>query len=207
MPPALRRFVSVGAGAFVLSLILSYLSNELLQRVNIALAAILLLAVIALGVLFDMLGVAAASAREGPFHAMAVDRVPGAAEAILLVRNAHHVSSFSQDVVGDVAGTLSGAIATTIVFALVRVHPEWAAAPLTPGLVAVAAALTIGGKAAEKEFALQHWDRILLQAGRAVLLWTLLKRAVTGRRASVESDGRRKGRSGRASRQSRRQRK
>lgn len=204
MPPALRRFLSLGAGAFLLSLTLSLLSDELLQRVNLLLAGILLLVVIALGVLFDMIGVAAASAREAPFHAMAADRVPGAAEAIILVRNAGNVSSFSQDVVGDVAGTLSGAIATTIVYALVRTRPDWASTPLTPIMVALAAALTIGGKAAEKEFALQNWDRILLAVGRVMRFWTVLKNWVTGSRKNSRPLSRKKGRNERPSRQSRR---
>lgn len=193
----------MGAGAFLLSLTLSYLSDEVLQRVDLTLAVVLLLVVVGLGVLFDMLGVAAASAREAPFHAMAADRVPGAAEAITLVRNAAKVSSFSQDVVGDVAGTLSGAIATTIVYAVVQRQPELAAAPLTPLLVALVAALTIGGKAAEKEFALRRWDQILLLAGRMVRAGHLVTGLIRRRSPGVAASPRRNGRKKRVARQSR----
>lgn len=206
LPPALRRFLSVGAGAFFLSLVLSSVSDEVLQRVDLTLAVVLLLVVIALGVLFDMLGVAASASREAPLHAMAADRVPGAAEAISLVRNAAKVSSFSQDVVGDVAGTLSGAIATTIVYGVAQQYPELARLPLTPLLVALVAALTIGGKAAEKEFALRRWERILLLAGRLIRF----SRRLTGwSRGSqrVASSSRRNGRKKRVTRQSRQGRK
>ena len=132
--------------------------------------------------------------------------VPGAAEAISLVRNAAKVSCFSQDVVGDVAGTLSGAIATTIVYGVAQQYPELARLPLTPLLVALVAALTIGGKAAEKEFALRRWERILLLAGRLIRF----SRRLTGwSRGSqrVASSSRRNGRKKRVTRQSRQGRK
>lgn len=203
MPPALRRLLTVGTGAFFLSLTLSFLSDEFLQRVDLTLALVLLLVVVAAGILFDMLGVAASSAREAPFHAMAADRVPGAAEAIALVRNAAKVSSFSQDMVGDVAGTLSGAIATTIVYAVIQRRPELASVPLTPVLVALVSGLTIGGKAAEKEFALRRWDRILLLAGRVVRFWNRLVGLVGRGSRGVGAPSRRNGRKKRAARQSR----
>ena len=61
--------------------------------------------------IFDIIGVAVTAAREEPFHAMAVDRVSGAQQAIRLVRHADKVATFTNDMIGDVAGTLSGAVA------------------------------------------------------------------------------------------------
>src|SRR5690606_4653849 len=143
LPPALRRFLTVGAGAFFLSLVLSSVSDEVLQRVDLTLAVVLLLVVIALGVLFDMLGVAASASREAPLHAIPAERVPGAAEAISLVRYAAEGSSFSQCVVGDVAVALSGASATTIAYGGGRRYPEIARLRRPPLLVALVAALAI----------------------------------------------------------------
>ena len=49
---------------------------------------------------------------------MAAHNEPGASEAISLLRNASHVSSFCNDVVGDICGIVSGTTAAVIVVQL-----------------------------------------------------------------------------------------
>ena len=72
-------------------------------------AFLLLFFIVALGILFDMVGVAVTAADEKPFHAMAAKKVPGAGKAIWLLRNADKVASFCNDVVGDSFGRHRGA--------------------------------------------------------------------------------------------------
>ena len=74
-----------------------------------------LLLFIALGIVFDMIGVASTSATEKEFHSMAAHRVRGAREAVWMVRNAEKVSSICNDVVGDICGIISGATGALIV--------------------------------------------------------------------------------------------
>ena len=57
---------------------------------------------------------AVATANEKPFHSMASRKVPGALEAIRLLRNAERVSSICNDVVGDICGVVSGSASATI---------------------------------------------------------------------------------------------
>ena len=79
--------------SFALSVVMSYISNEALASAGTILSFAVLLLFIALGIVFDMIGVASTSATEKEFHSMAAHRVRGAREAVWMVRNAEKVSS------------------------------------------------------------------------------------------------------------------
>lgn len=130
--------------------------------------AIIVFCIVIIGALFDMLGVAAAAARETPFHAMASKRVFAARRAIAIVRNAERVSSICSDVIGDIAGVLSGAgalaVGSQLVFA-VRVsgwHREFVIILLT----AFTTAVTVAAKAIGKTLAIRSPTPIVLTAAR-----------------------------------------
>ena len=74
--------------SFALSVVMSYISNEALASAGTILSFAVLLLFIALGIVFDMIGVASTSATEKEFHSMAAHRVRGAREAVWMVRNA-----------------------------------------------------------------------------------------------------------------------
>ena len=165
---------------FVLSLVISatfsFLSQELLGHASLFGAFLILLAIIAIGILFDMLGVAVTAADERPFHSMASRKVRGASEAIRLMRNAGKVSSICCDIVGDICGVISGAAAALIAAeALVRVK----SLPLTVLqllLSALVASLTITGKAYCKYIALDNSTGIVHAAGKVVHFFKFKKR-------------------------------
>ncbi|MFO8060527.1 MAG: hypothetical protein R6U70_07730 [Bacillota bacterium] len=131
-----------------------------------------LLLVISMGVIFDMVGVAAAAGREEPFNAMAARRVRGAAQARRLVRHADRVSVVCADVIGDIAGTVSGAAGAAIVFRLLMSSSGLTGSRVLFDsiMIALVASLTIGGKAAFKVFALRKPTELLLLTGK-VLWW------------------------------------
>ena len=93
---------------------ISFVSDIIMNASTMTVAFLILLVIIMLGILFDIIGMAVASADEKPFHSMAARRVPGAQEAIRLLRNAERVSSICNDVVGDICGVVSGTAAATI---------------------------------------------------------------------------------------------
>lgn len=167
-----RRAVTVGLGAFFLAAAVSLASQGLIEHVaSILLALFLLLTVILLGVVFDIIGVASAAAQEAPFHARAAKKIPGANQARLIVRKADQVSSFCNDVVGDIAGTVSGALGALIVVRIARDY-QGLADNLWAGILMTAAisSLTIGGKAYGKRFAIEESTRIIALVGKA-LYW------------------------------------
>ena len=63
----------------------------------------MLILVIALGILFDIIGVAVTVADEKEFHAMATKKVKGSKCAIKLIRNSAKVANICADVIGDLS--------------------------------------------------------------------------------------------------------
>lgn len=146
-------------------------STIFLNRSPWIVGVLIVVAIVLVGVLFDMLGLAAAAARETPFHAMASKKVFGARNAIKIVRNAEKVSSLCSDVVGDIAGVLSGAGALAVSVQLINaIHVYgWHREAVSILLTALITALTVGAKAIGKTFAIQSPTPIVLMAAR---IWT-----------------------------------
>ena len=156
--------------SFVLSVVMSYMSNEALNSAGTILSFVVLFFFIALGIVFDMIGIAAASATEKEFHSMAAHRVRGAKEAVWMTRNAEKVSSICNDVVGDICGIISGATGALIVANItVGMHAAMVVAVslLVTGMIS---AMTIGGKAAGKGVAIAFSSKVLALCGRVLSL-------------------------------------
>ena len=135
----------------VISAAMSFISSRLLGNAGMAVSFLILICIVAIGIVFDIIGVAVMSAEEKPFHAMAAKKVPGAAEALHLLRNAEKVSSFCNDVVGDICGVVSGsASAVVAVRALTMLNSETVAQLIMSALVS---GVTIAGKACGKNIA------------------------------------------------------
>ncbi len=147
---------------------ISLLSDLVMSSSGIFVAFIILLAIILVGIIFDIIGVAVTSADERPFHSMAARKVPGAMEAIKLLRNAERVSSICNDVVGDICGVVSGSASATIAAQILRNFDfSW---PQVVSLLmsALVAGLTVGGKAVGKTFAMGSATAIVHGVGRFV---------------------------------------
>lgn len=110
--------------AFVITLFLSFAVNaasELaLTESQLWLAILLTVIIMALGVVFDMIGTAATACDIEPFLAMASRKVKGAKTAVKLSKKSHVVSSVCCDIVGDICGIVSGVCAAIIVTIVVR---------------------------------------------------------------------------------------
>ena len=152
--------------SFVLSVVMSYLSNEVLGSSGTFLSFVVLFFFIALGIVFDMIGIAAASATEKEFHSMAAHRVRGAKEAVWMTRNAEKVSSICNDVVGDICGIVSGATGALIVANITAGMNGVQVVLISLLITGMISALTIGGKAAGKGVAIAFSSRVLSICGR-----------------------------------------
>lgn len=130
-----------------------------MENANLIVAFAVLLLIIAIGILFDMIGVAVTAADEKPFHSMAAKKTTGAREALHLIRNADRVSSICNDVIGDICGVISGSASAAIaVSALAGLTSSTVATLL---MSAMAAGLTVGGKACGKSFAINNSTKIV----------------------------------------------
>lgn len=162
--------------AIALSAVLSFVSEEALDGAGLVVAFIVLLAFILLGILFDIIGVAVTAADERPFHSMAAHKTPGAREALRLIRKANQVSSFCNDVVGDICGIISGSTAAVIVVRLQSVLPLVPAIIVSLTVTALVSGLTIGGKALGKNVAIDKSTAVLQLVGRFLHLFSSHKR-------------------------------
>lgn len=152
--------VTVTFLAFFISFIFSFSSNTIMPKVNLLLGIIILLLFIAIGIIFDMIGVAVTSTDEEPLHAMSAKKIKGAKKAVSFKKNADKVSSFCNDVIGDICGIVSGSAGVTISTTL---SDKLGTDPLFTGLVitALTASLTIGGKALFKSVAMNNSNKII----------------------------------------------
>ena len=62
----------------------------------------MLIIVIAIGIMFDLIGVAVTVGNEEDFHAQASKKIKGAKTSIKMIRNSAKVSNFCADVIGDI---------------------------------------------------------------------------------------------------------
>ena len=164
----IRWVVTIFLVTIFISGTISMISDEIMESSGMAVAFLILLAIVLIGILFDIVGVAVTSADEKPFHSMAARKVPGGQEAIRLLRNAERVSSICNDVVGDICGVVSGSASATIAAqVLTKFEFTW---PNAVSLVmsALVAGLTVGGKAIGKTFAINSCTVIISFVGRVI---------------------------------------
>ena len=156
--------------SFIISLGFSFICETILPGVNIGVGIILVLIFILFGAIFDMIGVAVASANEAPFHSMASQKVKGASLAIKMIKNASKVSSFFNDVIGDICGIISGSAGVSIASKI----SEYANTDLlltTLIITALIASLTIGSKACGKNIALSKSNMILYETSKILSIF------------------------------------
>ena len=150
-----------------LSAVLSLCSGAALDGAGLVTAITTLLFFVMLGIVFDVIGVAATAADPKPFHAMASHRVKGAKQALRLIKNADKVASFCNDVVGDICGIVSGSTAAVIVTQL-KAGLSVNALLISTAVTALISGLTIGGKALGKRFAIVRSKKVVFFAAKVM---------------------------------------
>lgn len=162
----IRWVVTIFIVTLFVSGLISLLSEEILAHSGMVAAFVILFCIVFIGIIFDVIGVAVTSADERPFHSMAARKVPGAQEAIKLLRNAERVGSICNDVVGDICGVVSGAASAAIAVKVIE-HFSFSWPKVVSLLLsAVVAASTVGGKAVGKAYAIQSCTEIVHSVGK-----------------------------------------
>ena len=162
----IRWVVTIFFVTIVISGVISLVSDEIMSRSGIGLAFVILFAIVLLGILFDIIGVAVTAADEKPFHAMASRKVSGARESLKLLRSSDRVSSICCDVVGDICGVVSGAASATIAALIISSANFGWPQIVTLGMSALVAGLTVGGKAIGKGVAIGSATKIVQTVGK-----------------------------------------
>ena len=168
-----------------ISAVMSLFSSAALESTGIVVAVAVLLAFVLLGIVFDIIGFSVTAADPKPFHSMASHRTKGAKQALWLLKNADRVANFCNDVVGDICGIVSGTTAAVIVVQLQEAinycHVRGVQVHMTLNILvsivitALISGMTIGGKAAGKEFAMKKCTRIVYTTAKVMLFFGIGK--------------------------------
>ena len=153
--------------AFLTSFTLSFISEMTIPNLSLCLGILVTLFFIFLGIFFDIIGVSVTTADEAVFHSMSSRKVKGANIAVKFKKNADKVSSFCCDVIGDVCGIISGAAGTTIAAILVTQF-KFNTLFTSITVAAIIAAITIGGKAIGKSFAINKSNIVLYEFAKFI---------------------------------------
>jgi len=158
---------------FVLTIIAALLSYAWIQSISFFPAVIILIVIILLGVISDMVGIAAAAADEKPFHAKAAKKVFGAKKGLFLVKHANRVSNFVCDIIGDICGIISGSLGTILVIKMAS-HWQLPKSWIDLLILSLIASLTVGGKSFLKSYGIKKANEIILFVGKILASPTLL---------------------------------
>jgi len=164
----IKWVITIFLVTIVISGTISLVSDMIMESSSMIVAFVILLAIVLIGIVFDIIGMAVATADEKPFHSMASRKIPGSQESIRLLRNAERVSSICNDVVGDICGVVSGSASATIAAQIMRNFDfSW---PQIVSLLmsSLVAGLTVGGKAIGKNVAVNSCTQIVHTVGRVV---------------------------------------
>ena len=156
--------------SFIVALTFAIISETIIPKVNIVLGIIILIVFIILGVIFDMVGVAVTAADPVPFYSMASRKVKCANVAVKLKKNANKVSSFCNDVIGDICGVISGSVGVIIAKSL-STNLNFNSFVISLFVTSIIASLTIGTKAISKSYAINKANIILYKFSEIIYIF------------------------------------
>lgn len=167
---------------FFIAILVTLSSQSRVENVSLLPAVLILLVIIFIGIITDMVGVAVTVADPRAINAMAARKVFGARSSLFLLNHADKVANLMCDIIGDICGTVSGAIGTAIGIRLIigLGGPQPLINMIILGLIS---ALTVGGKAFFKSYAINNADNIILFVGKILdsfklvgrIIWTRLR--------------------------------
>ncbi|BAF59376.1 hypothetical membrane protein [Pelotomaculum thermopropionicum SI] len=162
-----RYIFLVGTGSFFLAVVFTFFSETFASRLNsIVLSLVFLILIIIINMLADVLGTAVTAASHTPFNAKAAKKVRGAPQGLQLIRNADKVANLANDVVGDIATTVGGALGISIVVQIMSLGPVISQFWLNVLVTALIAAVIVSSKALAKKIALSHPNEVVFMAGK-----------------------------------------
>lgn len=151
--------------SFALTVLFSFITEVTVKDSPVTVCIIVLLVLLFLNIGCDVLANAIISCKPESFHSMASNKIKGAKRAVTFCNNAEKLGSIFADVIGDICGIVSGAAGTALV---VHFAVEGNTLQLIVSILvsAVIGALTVGGKAIFKHFAIKYNKQIVFGFAR-----------------------------------------
>ncbi len=162
--------IRITIAAFFISLAFSFITENTLPYSNTFISILIIIIFIILGVIFDMIGIAVTVAEPKTFNSMATKNVKGSRACINLIKKASKVSSFCNDVIGDICGILSGSAGVTVALTISKQY-NINLLMVTIVITSLIGALTIGGKAMGKNVAINKANEILYKFAEILMIF------------------------------------
>ena len=169
--PNTKWLLTITTISFLISFCLSAISELIIPNTFIGISIFLVLIFILIGVIFDIIGLAVATADEKIFHSMATKKVKGAKKAINLINQKDKVASFLNDVIGDICGVISGSCGLAI---SIKLAPIIGINKVLTTIIitSIISALTIGGKAFGKTIAINKCNEIVFEFSKLLSIFS-----------------------------------
>ena len=172
MPPWLSWGLGVLFLSFALTVLFSFLTEISINKSPIYVCIIVLIVLLIVNIGCDMLANAILTCQPTAFHAMASNKIKGAKRAVTLCKNATKLGSIFADVIGDICGIVSGAAGTVlVVYIATNTNGDIWEIVASIGVSAVIGALTVGGKAICKHFAIKYNKQIVFGFAKFLTLF------------------------------------
>lgn len=147
--------------SFALTVLFSFITEISIKGSPVYICIIVLIVLLVLNIGCDMLANAIITCNAEVFHAMASNKIKGAKRAVTFCKNSTKLGSVFADIIGDICGIVSGAAGSVLVVYIAANGGSTAELISSIGVSAVIAALTVGGKAIFKHFALKFNKQIV----------------------------------------------
>ncbi len=177
---------------FALAMVFGGVSNVVIEKMNLVMAIIVLVLVIALGIMFDMIGMAIATCEEAPFHAKAAKKHSGAKEVLRLLKAKDRATNISNDLIGDICGIVSGSAGALIAIKLSTIL-SIDVVIVSLVLSAFVAMITVGGKAIGKGISMNNAENIMYMVGAVIHLVAPVKDTPKKKKEKTKKDNQKTG--------------
>ena len=172
MPPWLSWGLGVLFLSFALTVLFSFLTEISIKDSPVYICVIVLIILLIVNIGCDLLANAIITCQPDAFHAMASNKIKGAKRAVTLCKNATKLGSIFADVIGDICGIVSGAAGTVlVVYIASKTNGNIWEIVASIGVSAVIGALTVGGKAIFKHFAIKYNKQIVFSFAKFLTLF------------------------------------
>lgn len=158
--------------SFGLTVIFSFLTELVIDENSPAIVCVIVLIVLlVLNISCDVLANAIIACKPESFLAMASNRIRGAKRAVFFCRNSSKLGSIFADVIGDICGIVSGAAGAALATIIAASSDNYIKIIASIIVSAVIGALTVGGKAIFKHFAIKYSKNIVFAFAKFTTLF------------------------------------
>ena len=157
--------------SLMISIVMSLLSSEVMNYTNLLISILILVSFVMLGVIFDIIGLAVATTDIKPFNSMSARKVRGGKQGVALIKNAEKVSSFCNDIIGDICGIVSGSVATAISLKIVQSSKSTNQVMVNLLICGLVSAFTVGLKAVGKTVGMNYGKPVVTAVAKTLSMF------------------------------------